>query len=226
MSEAGWIKLHRKILKNPVVMKDSDHFSVWVYLLLNATRVVQSSIFDGKNIELKPGQLIIGRRRISADMKVHESKVQRILKCFESEHLFKQQTCSKSRLISILKWKDYQISEHDIEQQANNKRTTSEQQVNTIQEVQEVKKEKKERSSAREKFFDNQKLIESIFMKWRITPDQLNKMLDDFDLVILAEGRMDTITDAEYRNYFHNWAAKRFTEYGNNQGVTKITMVH
>lgn len=142
MSESGWIKLHRKILKNPVVMKDADHFSVWVYLLLNATRVVHSSIFDGKNIELKPGQLIIGRRRISADMKIHESKVQRILKCFESEHLFKQQTCSKSRLISILKWKDYQISEQDIEQQVNNKRTTSEQQANTIQEVQEVKKEK------------------------------------------------------------------------------------
>lgn len=142
MSESGWIKLHRKILKNPVVMKDADHFSVWVYLLLNATRVVHNSIFDGKNIELKPGQLIIGRRRISADMKIHESKVQRILKCFESEHLFKQQTCSKSRLISILKWKDYQISEQDIEQQVNNKRTTSEQQANTIQEVQEVKKEK------------------------------------------------------------------------------------
>lgn len=142
MSEQGWIKLHRKLLKNPVVMKDADHFSVWVYLLLNATRVVHSSIFDGKNIELKPGQLIIGRRRISADMKIHESKVQRILKCFESEHLFKQQTCSKSRLISILKWKDYQISEQDIEQQVNNKRTTSEQQANTIQEVQEVKKEK------------------------------------------------------------------------------------
>lgn len=205
--------MHRKILKNPVVMKDADHFSVWVYLLLNATRVVHNSIFDGKNIELKPGQLIIGRRRISADMKIHESKVQRILKCFESEHLFKQQTCSKSRLISILKWKDYQISEQDIEQQVNNKRTTSEQQANTIQEVQELKEVKEEEKERRAIFFEtSQKLIESMCMKWGITLDQLNSMLDDFDVYILAEGK-NGITDAEYRSYFHNWGVKRYTNY-------------
>lgn len=142
MSEAGWIKLHRKLLKNPVVMKDADHLAVWVYLLLNATRVVHNAIFEGKKIELQPGQLIIGRRRIGHDMGLHESKVQRILKCFESEHLFKQQTSNRNRLISILKWKDYQIAEQSDEQLLNNKRTTSEQQSNTIQEVQEVKKEK------------------------------------------------------------------------------------
>lgn len=142
MSEQGWIKLHRKTLNNPIVMKDADHLAVWVYLLLKATRVVHNAIFDGKNVELKPGQLIIGRRRIGSDMGIHESKVQRILKCFESEHLFKQQTSNKSRLISILKWKEYQITEQDTEQQLNNKRTTTEQQANTIQEVLEVKKDK------------------------------------------------------------------------------------
>lgn len=225
MSETGWIKLHRKTLNNPVVMKDADHLAVWVYLLLKATRVVHNSIFDGKKIELQPGQLIIGRRRIGSDMGLHESKVQRILKSFESEHLFKQQTSNKSRLISILKWKDYQITEQVDEQQLNNKRTTTEQQANTIQEVLEVKNKEKGRSSARENFFDNTKLVEGIFMSWRITPDQLNKMLDAFDLMILAEGR-NSITDAEYRNYFQKWGAKRFTEYSNNHGATKTTMIY
>src|SRR5688572_17853072 len=162
MSETGWIKLHRKLLKNPVVMKDGDHLAVWVYLLLNASRVVHDSIFDGKTVQLKPGQLIIGRRRISADTRIHESKVQRILKCFESEHLFKQQTCSKSRLISILKWKEYQISEQVAEQQMNNNRTTSEQQANTIQEVLRSKEEREVEKGPREKFFDNQILVQSI----------------------------------------------------------------
>ena len=123
MVETGWIKLHRKMLNNPVVMKDADHLALWVYLLLKATRVVHNSIFDGKNVQLKPGQLIIGRRVISHDTGIHESKVQRILKTFESEHLFKQQTSSKSRLISISKWSEYQISEQVFEQQVNNKRT-------------------------------------------------------------------------------------------------------
>lgn len=212
MSETGWIKLHRKLLKNPVVMKDADHLAVWVYLLLNATRVVHNSIFDGKNIELKPGQLIIGRRRIGSDMGIHESKVQRILKCFETEHLFKQQTCNKSRLISILKWKEYQITEHVDEQQLNNKRTTTEQQANTIQEVQELEEVKEEKERRTIFFKTSQKLIESMCMKWGITLDQLNSMLDDFDVHILAEGK-DGITDAEYRSYFHNWGVKRYTNY-------------
>lgn len=211
MTETGWIKLHRKMLKNPVVMKDSDHLAVWVYLLLNATRVVHFSFFEGKNIEIKPGQLIIGRRRISHDTGIHESKVQRILKLFENEHLFKQQTGCKSRLISILKWKEYQISEQVTEQQVNNKRTTSEQQVNTIQEGKEYKEEKKERS-ARENFLENQRLTESIMLAWGITPVQLNKMLNDFDLMILAEGK-DQIETRDYSSYFQKWGAKRFTDY-------------
>ena len=33
----GWIKLHRKTLDNPIVMKDTDHLAVWMWLLLNAT---------------------------------------------------------------------------------------------------------------------------------------------------------------------------------------------
>jgi hypothetical protein len=222
MNDAGWIKLHRKLLKNPVVMKDGDHLAVWVYLLLHASRVVHDSIFDGKTVQLKPGQLIIGRRRISADTRIHESKVQRILKCFESEHLFKQQTCSKSRLISILKWKEYQISEQVVEQQMNNKRTTSEQQANTIQEVLELK-EDKEVKERRTIFFETSgPLVESMCMKWGITLVQLNAMLDDFDLLILAEGK-DGITVEEYRSYFHNWGGKRFSKYKGS--VTQNGMV-
>jgi hypothetical protein len=223
MTETGWIKLHRKLLKNPVVMKDSDHLAVWVYLLLNATRVVHNSIFDGKKVELQPGQLIIGRRRIGSDMGIHESKVQRILKCFESENLFKQQTGNRSRLISILKWKDYQIVEQVSEQQVNNGRTTSEQQANTIQEVLEVK-EVKEKGEARACVLENEILVQAIFSTWRITPDQLTKMLDDFDQLLVFEGKTD-IPSAEYRSYFHNWGVKRFTQYG-SETIAKNRMVY
>lgn len=220
--ETGWIKLHRKLLKNPVVMKDADHLAVWVYLLLKATRVVHNSIFDGKNVLLKPGQLIIGRRVIGSDMGIHESKVQRILKCFESEDLFKQQTGNRSRLITILKWKDYQISEQVSEQQMNNSRTTDEQQPNTIQEVLELKEDKEVKERRTIFFQTSGLLVESMLMRWGITLDQLNNMLDDFDLHILAEGK-DGITDAEYRSYFHNWGGKRYSKYKGS--VTQNGMV-
>ena len=61
----GWIKLHRKTLDNPIVMKDSAHFAVWAYLLLNATHAEKQAIFKGKRIVLQPGQLITGCISIS-----------------------------------------------------------------------------------------------------------------------------------------------------------------
>jgi hypothetical protein len=62
---------------------------------------------------------------------ISESKVQRILKCFETEHQIEQQTTRQNRLVSILNWEMYQQHEQQDEQQVNNKRTTSEQRVNT-----------------------------------------------------------------------------------------------
>ena len=98
----GWISLHRKILENPIVCKDSDYFSVWCYLLLNATHDSYDAEFKGKRITLKPGQLITGRKAIAEQFKINESKIQRILKKLEIEQQIEQQTCSKNRLITVV----------------------------------------------------------------------------------------------------------------------------
>ena len=127
----GWIKLHRKVLDNPVINKDADYLAVWIYLLLNATHKEVSAIFKGKKILLIPGQLITGRKSISDDLSISESKIYRILNDFKSEQQIEQQTSNKNSLITILKWNEYQNNEQQDEQQMNNKRTASEQQVNT-----------------------------------------------------------------------------------------------
>ena len=119
----GWIKLHRKLLDNPVVNKDAEHLAVWIYLLLNATHKDIQVNCNGEFIILKKGQLITGRKSIAKELNINESKVQRILNCFKSEHLIEQQTNPRNRLITIVKWNDYQESEQANEQQMNNKRT-------------------------------------------------------------------------------------------------------
>ena len=127
----GWVKIHRKILDNPVVCKDSDTLAIWIYLIINATHKEIDMLFKGKRITLKEGQLITGRKSIAKKLDIAESKVQRILKMFEIEHQIEQQTSSQNRLISILNWHKYQDNEQQIEQRVNNDRTTSEQRVNT-----------------------------------------------------------------------------------------------
>lgn len=133
----GWIKVHRKMLQNPVVMKDADHLAVWVYLLLNATHDKWKTIFGGKKLTLKPGQLIVGRNKIASELHISPSKVYRVLNAFKSEHQIEQRTTPHGTLITICSWLEYQQGEQPNGQQMNNKRTTSEQQVNTIQECKE-----------------------------------------------------------------------------------------
>ena len=135
MDENGYIKLYRKMLQNPIVCKDSDYLSLWIYLLLNATHSEYPERFRGEKIILKPGQLITGRKRISEKLSISESKVTRIINKFISEQQIEQQTSNENRLISILNWNEYQGSEQLCEQPVNSDRTTSEQPVNTNKNV-------------------------------------------------------------------------------------------
>lgn len=122
----GWIKIHRKMLDNPIICKDSDYLAVWIYLLLNATHKEIPALFKKEKIVLQPGQLLTGRKAISKQLKISESKIYRIINDFKSEQQLEQQTSNKNSLITILNWNKYQESEQQNEQQMNNKRTTSE----------------------------------------------------------------------------------------------------
>lgn len=140
--KGNWIKLHRELLDNPTVMIDGDYLAVWVWLLLHATSKRKAVRFGGKQVYLKPGELTTGRRRIVRELRISESKVQRILKTFENEQQIEQRTDRQCRLISILNWDKYQQNEQRNEQRVNNERTTSEQRVNTKQECKECKEER------------------------------------------------------------------------------------
>lgn len=139
----GWIKLHRHTLENPVIMKDADHFAIWTYLLLNASHKEHDFMLGSVKTRLKEGQLVTGRKSISDKLKINESKVQRVLKLFENEHLIKQQTNNKNRVISILCWQLEQKDEQQDKQQTNNKRTASEQQMNTYNNDKNVENDNK-----------------------------------------------------------------------------------
>ena len=84
---------------------------------------------------------------MSERLGISESKIQRVLKCFEIEQQIEQQMCAKNRLITVKNWDRYKCSEQQNEQQMNSDRTASEQLVNTNKEIKNIKKDKKERNS-------------------------------------------------------------------------------
>lgn len=144
VSKEGYIKLHRKTLENPIVCKDAEYFTVWVYLLLSAAHSDIDIIFNNERMTLKSGQLITGRKTISEKFNIDQSKVQRILKTLKNEQQIEQQTTTKNRLITVLNWCKYQSSEQQNEQRVNNNCTTSEQQVNTYKNDKNIKNDKKD----------------------------------------------------------------------------------
>ena len=131
----GWIKLHRKLWDNPVVTKDPEHLAVWIYLLTNATHERHKTLYGGKPITLKPGQLITGRVKISKATGVNQHKVDRVLKLFASEQQIEQQSNRYGSVISICKWDKYQVHEQQSEQRVSNNRATSEQQSEQLKDA-------------------------------------------------------------------------------------------
>lgn len=178
----GWIKLHRKILDNPLVMKDAEHLAVWVFLLLHASHKEYNVIFDGKRTTLRPGQLITGRKSIASELGMNESKVRRILESFENDQQIDQQKTNKNRLISLLNWESYQIFDQQNDQQVTNKRPTSDQQVTTNKNIKNNKNERNiykdspELNSAIESFIDYRKSNKPMSKK---EIDEMIKKLDE-----------------------------------------------
>lgn len=214
----GWIKLHRKILDNPVVTKDGDYLAVWIYLLLNTTHKEYDVLFKGKRVTLKKGQLLTGRKTISEKLKIDENKVQRILKTLENEHQIEQQSSNKNRLITIVSWDKYQQDEQQNEQQVNNKRTTNEQQVNTNKNVKNIKNDKNVITTVGDSCVDGLQCIIDFYQNniGLITPYALEVFTDyakemDKELIVLA---MEKAVEANKRTIqyikgiLNNWSKK------------------
>ena len=137
----GWIKLHRKLLDNPLMQ--GKRLSLWIILLLLASHTEQEVLFKGKRVKLKPGQFLTGRKFLAKKTGENETFVQRLLENLENEQQIEQQKSNKNRIITICNWQKYQnensSNKQQIEQQMNNKRTTDEQQMNTYKKYKNVK---------------------------------------------------------------------------------------
>jgi DNA-binding transcriptional MocR family regulator len=162
---AGWIKIYRQV-KDKAYYKDSEFIHLWIHLLLCANHAEAEFLSGYDVIKLKKGQFVTGRKKLSLETGISESKIERILKVFESEQQIEQQTNSRNRLISIVSWDKYQESE----QQMNSERTASEQQVNTNNKNNNNKEELRSKKPPKIKFedseiFDKHKFLES-FENW------------------------------------------------------------
>lgn len=180
MDNSGWIKVFRSLM-NKCWYSDSEYVHLWLHLLLKANHKEAEVLLNNKIVKIKSGQFITGRKKLSKETGINESKIERILKCFESDQQIEQQTNSKSRLISISYWNEYQ----DSEQQKNNKRTTREQHVNTNKnDKEQIKNEKKISFVVFWDLYDKKEQRDSCEKKWNAldleTQEKIISVLPDY----------------------------------------------
>lgn len=193
---SGWIKLYRQVKDKPYY-KDSEFIHLWIHLLLCANHSEAEYLNGYDIVKLKKGQFITGRKKLSFETGISESKIERILKVFESEQQIEQQTNSRNRLISIVSWDKYQQSE----QQTDSKRTASGQQVNTNNNDKNNKEEQItiDIYPTFEDFwnlYDYKKEIKKSQQKWNLLTQKEKE-----DIMLYLPDYIKSTPDKQYRKY-------------------------
>jgi hypothetical protein len=105
--DEGWVKLHRKIIKNPI-FKDSATLHLFLYLLLKANHEPNRFLFNKNEIRVNRGQLITGRRKISRDTNISEWKIRDRFRALENLDIITHKTTHRFTIITICNYEYYQ----------------------------------------------------------------------------------------------------------------------
>ena len=120
-----WIKLHRQSLDSQV-FSDPALWRLFCWCLLKTNW--KTGFFNG--VEVKPGSFATGRESAADSLGMSGTAWYRGIKKLESMGLISVKANNRFTVISVAKWSFFQNSE----QQTDNRRTTDEQQTDTIEE--------------------------------------------------------------------------------------------
>ena len=132
--KSGFVVIWRKFQETSFY-KDTHAVHLAIHLILKANHEAKTIVFNGKPLPIERGQCVCGRDVLARELGMNSSLVYRKLKILEKVCFLNIKSNNKFSLITILNYDTYQSikpkAEHQIEQLANNQRTTSEQQNDT-----------------------------------------------------------------------------------------------
>lgn len=128
----GWIKIHRKILNNPLVRfsKNYSYAEAWLYLLLRAAYQEQKVLIGSEIYYLKAGEIIDSQKKLCKLFGWGNTRLRTFLKLYEKDEMIKVKTNSKLTHLTIINYESNQLI------QTANKSKTNQKQIHS-------KKEKK-----------------------------------------------------------------------------------
>lgn len=122
MSNKGYIKLHRSILKWEW-WQDRNTRSVFIYLLLMAN-------WEDKNykgIDIPKGSLLTSRNRLCSQLNMSDREIRTALEHLQLTEEIKIYPTNRYSIIKVVNWELYQITEPEATNERPTKRPTNDQ---------------------------------------------------------------------------------------------------
>lgn len=159
----GWVKFHRKSLKSSV-MKSPTVWWVWSWCLMKASHQDHKFPFNGKDITIKKGQFITGRKKACKELKLTPQSYRTILLYLKNTSRITTQPTNKFTVVTVLNWDKYQLDNQQTNQPLTNQQPTTNQPLTTYKKDKNVKNDKN----------DNKPCV--CFEKfWSIYPKKISK---------------------------------------------------
>lgn len=107
----GWIKLHRKIIDNPMYFEEPfDRTHAWIDLLLMANSQNQNEFWSkGQLVVLRPGQFVTSIQMLADRWKWSPNKVRRYLKHLNGIGMCTLNGTALGTTITLTNWAFYQL---------------------------------------------------------------------------------------------------------------------
>lgn len=131
---AGWIKIHRKIIEWEWY-DDANTFRVFMHLLLTANR--EPKKWHGQVIEV--GEVVIGTIELAETLRMGRQALRSALIHLKSTNELTIKTTSQFTLIKLNNWERYQVYGQQNNQRVTNEQPTDNQQITTTKEYKEIK---------------------------------------------------------------------------------------
>jgi hypothetical protein len=134
----GWIKLHRKLLKNHI-FDNPKLLKTFLWCLLKSSHKEHVQMVGRQKILLEPGQFITGRAKAAEALDMPPSTAWSYLKLLEDDEAIEIQSNTKFSIVTVVNWEVYQGYDsekspseqgfkHETEDSSDSRWTTSEQQ--------------------------------------------------------------------------------------------------
>ena len=207
--DTGWLKLHRSSLDSRV-FTDDWLWRLWCWCLMRALWKRGWQL----GCELHPGQFVTGREAAAERLGVSGSKWYRGMQKLQEFGQIELRANSRFTVVTICNWQVYQQEDPPqrtaSEQPPNNKRTTSGQPANTLEEGKKVIKKEYALLGA---FSKNEQFAEA-WAKWRRHRSQKQKPLTEVEQDVQLMEVSRCTTDVE--------DATRLVEYSCSRGALNL----